>query len=519
MILIILYLIGFIGCETSPQNETDDSLDTFLDPILDTTLNTTEEEKEIVTQERCPYPPPDTIAPCECLADEELRANLHCSLENSDFDEDLMSRIVSAFGCQNEIFKFDVDLHRNKMMIDFDRNGFGKLKVTHFRMKNFSRTGSILAGGINPPMTTFKIEDSPALEEPSSVGVRAFDNVQSLKTVSLGNSFNKVGKYGFRNLTSLQKLEISPASLSSIEEAAFTNLPAISSIDLSNQNLGKLPKSSIKSCRNLTYINFANSKIKTIEKDSIQDVENLRRLDLSNNEICEVGNLVQNIQNEDIIMELSGNNIRYLLEEQFRPFVEARKNKGYINLGDNTLHCQCDMKWLLTTNYKWSDVLFNGTCADGRGINKMNWRLLQKMCPTDECHSYEKEIGRPKKEEKDVLEISSNGYPSNEYFYDGTVKTETFSGPATLKFLTNTCHYRSSYNSYNSRSRDIYVKIINLTSGKTFLSSTRWTSDMEKIHTFTNSQDFQIELKYSGYSESCRYQLKIEKPIPTDYCT
>ena len=76
MILIILYLIGFIGCETSHQNETDDSLDTFLDPILDTTLNTTEEEKEIVTQERCPYPPPDTIAPCECLADEELREAL-----------------------------------------------------------------------------------------------------------------------------------------------------------------------------------------------------------------------------------------------------------------------------------------------------------------------------------------------------------------------------------------------------------------------------------------------------------
>ena len=37
------------------------------------------------------------------------------------------------------------------------------------------------------------------------------------------------------------------------------------------------------------------------------------RIDLSNNHLCEVGNLIQNVQNEDIIMELSGNNIRYLL--------------------------------------------------------------------------------------------------------------------------------------------------------------------------------------------------------------
>ena len=85
----------------------------------------------------------------------------------------------------------------------------------------------------------------------------------------------------------------------------------------------------------MTIINISNSKIRKIEKDSINDVENLRRydeicvtlkaatfftvfklnsrIDLSDNHICEVGNLIQNIQNEDIIIELSGNNIRYLL--------------------------------------------------------------------------------------------------------------------------------------------------------------------------------------------------------------
>lgn len=320
--LSIFYFIGFISCESSPQNETEIEI-----------LNTTEKTTAIRTLEQCPYPPPDTIAPCKCMADEEMRANLHCSLKDSDFDSSLMTRIVKAFGCQNEIFKFEVDLNLNKMVIDFDSSGFGELRVTHFSMRNFSRVGSILAGAIHSPMTTFKIDDSPSLEEKASVGTSAFDNVDSLKTVSLGNSFNKIEKYGFRNLTALDSLEVSPGSISSIEEEAFTYLPAVSVIDLSNQNLEKLPKSSIKSCRNLTHINLANSNIKTVEMDSISDVEKLRRIDLSNNHICDVGNLIKNIQNEDIIIELSGNNIRYLLEEPFRPFVEDRKNKGYINLG------------------------------------------------------------------------------------------------------------------------------------------------------------------------------------------
>ena len=58
-------------------------------------------------------------------------------------------------------------------------------------MKNFSRAGSILAGGIHQPMTTFRIEDSPSLEEQSTVGVREGFNKKSLEF-----SISSAKKYG-----------------------------------------------------------------------------------------------------------------------------------------------------------------------------------------------------------------------------------------------------------------------------------------------------------------------------------
>ena len=84
-------------------------------------------------------------------------------------------------------------------------------------MTNFTRAGSILAGAIHTPMVTFKITDSPHLEEQAFVDHQAFNNVYTLKTVSLGNAYKEIRKHGFRNLQSLLKIEISSNSLETIE--------------------------------------------------------------------------------------------------------------------------------------------------------------------------------------------------------------------------------------------------------------------------------------------------------------
>merc|ERR1712066_16443 len=525
VIYFLILLLGDIRGDTLPQNETEIEDVEIIDMIKikkEMIENMSDRhETNLVPQplkmEKCPYPPPDTIAPCECLADEEFRVHLKCNL-HSDMDSDLMGRIAKAFGCKNEIFKFDIDLNLNKFSANFDADGFGKLKVTHFSMTNFTRTGSIFAGAIHQPLESFRIGSGSGSDQ-SSVGPRAFDNVNSLKTVILGNSYKVIGRHGFRNLEKLEKLEFSSSSLEKIESEAFTNLPTITHLDLSNQKLEKLPTSAIKSCKNLTSIDLSNNQIKEIENNSIQNVENLRSLDLSNNLLCEVNNLLENVMNEYVVIELGGNNIRYLLEDQFRPFVEARKNKGYINLGDNTLHCQCDMKWLLTSSLNWSGILFNGTCIDGKKMNKVNWRLLEKMCPTatNDCEDIQTNIGRPT--EKQITEITSRGYPNEQYFSNEDVMKTDFStgGTATLTFLTNTCHYEyDSYRSYSYRNRDLYIKVLSK-SNQVLMSSTKWTTDMEPKT--IAEKNFSVEIRYSGQRQhSCRFKYKVEYSKVPDYC-
>ena len=49
------------------------------------------------------------------------------------------------------------------------------------------------------------------------------------------------------------------------------------------------------------------------------------------------------MDHQDIVVDLSDNGIKYLTEDQFKPFVEKRRN-GYIKLDNNPLDCRCDVQ-------------------------------------------------------------------------------------------------------------------------------------------------------------------------------
>ena len=108
-----------------------------------------------------------------------------------------------------------------------------------------------------------------------------------------------------------------------------------------------------------------------METDAFYDLPSLVKLDLRNNDLCQIGNILSALTHEDLVVDLAENRIKYLVEAQYKPYIETRKNKGYINLGGNSFSCQCDMKWLLATNFQWNDLLINGTCADGRSMDQV----------------------------------------------------------------------------------------------------------------------------------------------------
>ena len=63
------------------------------------------------------------------------------------------------------------------------------------------------------------------------------------------------------------------------------------------------------------------------------------------------------------MVDLSHSNVRYLFEASFKPFIETRKGKGYVDLSGNLLECDCNMRWLLSSNFQWSHILRNATCG------------------------------------------------------------------------------------------------------------------------------------------------------------
>ena len=54
--------------------------------------------------------------------------HLVCNIEQ-DMDEDLLDKLADAFGCRNEIHKFNVDLNGNEWTVNFDSIMFGRVKA------------------------------------------------------------------------------------------------------------------------------------------------------------------------------------------------------------------------------------------------------------------------------------------------------------------------------------------------------------------------------------------------------
>ena len=42
-----------------------------------------------------------------------------------------------------------------------------------------------------------------------------------------------------------------------------------------------------------------------------------------------VGNNLASLDNKDLVVDLTNNNISFLLETEFKPYIETRKNKGH----------------------------------------------------------------------------------------------------------------------------------------------------------------------------------------------
>ena len=77
------------------------------------------------------------------------------------------------------------------------------------------------------------------------------------------------------------------------------------------------------------------------------------------------------LENPDLVIDLSRTNVKFLLESSFKSFISSRKGKGHLVLSGTNLDCGCSLRWLMSSNYQWSDLLKNATCSDGTKLEEV----------------------------------------------------------------------------------------------------------------------------------------------------
>ena len=127
----------------------------------------------------------------------------------------------------------------------------------------------------------------------------------------------------FKSCSKLQEIVFSKQTLSKIEGEAFFDLPSLQMLDLSNQLLTELPSKLVHSLQNLTHVNLSSNEIGKyqfikISENVFYDVPNLVNLDLSQNNICHIDNMLETLRNPDLIVDLSENNLNYLIGKMMK---------------------------------------------------------------------------------------------------------------------------------------------------------------------------------------------------------
>ena len=96
--------------------------------------------------------------------------------------------------------------------------------------------------------------DTELTNETTTIGVSAFQNCTSLKSIEFPNAITTIEKYAFENCTSLTNIQF-PESLNTIGVGAFQNCTSLNNLVIPSK-MYELGSSAFSGCSNLTTMTF-----------------------------------------------------------------------------------------------------------------------------------------------------------------------------------------------------------------------------------------------------------------------
>ena len=239
-------------------------------------------------------------------------------------DDVIMDKLVRGFGCQREIFKFFVDLNGNDWTATFDEETIGSFQLNYFHLTNFGTFhGNIKKNAFNGSRNSIKeirFDSSVVAAQdvnsflsekllPGEVETEAFSQLNSLKKISLGDSFSIIQSNAFSQLKDLESLDFAPQTIRRVASYGFSALLSLKVLDLSNQSITEIEQNAFQLLPNLTELQLSHNLLKQVLDDTILPggSSGLVALDLSHNpELCRIGNtlryFMRQIENYVIIM-------------------------------------------------------------------------------------------------------------------------------------------------------------------------------------------------------------------------
>lgn len=93
-----------------------------------------------------------------------------------------------------------------------------------------------------------------------------------------------LGRNGFRDFSSLQRLNLSHCQLEELRGKHFVNNATLVNLDVSDNDLLRIDRSLMRQMPNLVYANFSSNSIAHVELDAFKNLNHLILLDLHTNE-------------------------------------------------------------------------------------------------------------------------------------------------------------------------------------------------------------------------------------------
>lgn len=113
-----------------------------------------------------------------------------------------------------------------------------------------------------------------------------------VETLDLGNIGHvSISNAGFKPFIRLLRLNLSDASLRTLNSEWFDDNNSITHLDLSHNELSRIQRSNMRSLKKLVEINLADNNIEMVDANAFDDASRLEKLDLHFNRLRVIRNI------------------------------------------------------------------------------------------------------------------------------------------------------------------------------------------------------------------------------------